>query len=293
MNYLYATPIEWKTYELIDSGHFQKLERFGEHILQRPEPQAVWSPQQPTEKWKKDFCFVQEGSRQGKWLSFSQKPSEWRLQYLSSRLELNFRLALTGFKHIGIFPEQAVNWEYIFAAIRLLQAPKVLNLFAYTGGASLAAAKAGGTIYHLDSIKQIVTWANQNATLNQLPNLHWIVEDALLFVKREAKRRKLYEAILLDPPSFGNGPKGEKWKLEDKIGELITHIAQILNPEKGLLVFNCYSLGFSAFILKSILETCFSQYQLVQLEFGELLLLEKERKIHLPSGVFARLKYGF
>ncbi|MDW8158633.1 MAG: class I SAM-dependent methyltransferase [Bacteroidia bacterium] len=293
MKYLLATPKEWKNYELLDSGNFQKLERFGKVILQRPEPQAVWAPKLPIEEWIKDFEFVQEKSHQGKWLSFSQKPTRWELVYQSSKLKLSFHLSLTNFKHVGIFPEQAVNWEYIYEACKDLYQPKVLNLFAYTGAASLAAAKGGGEVYHLDSIKQVINWANENAILNGLKNLHWVVEDAMLFVKREVKRKKNYEGILLDPPSFGNGPKGEKWKLEEKIHELMLYVAQLLNPKKGFLVLNCYSIGFSAIILESILKTCFQPYQLQNLEIGELLLLEKARNIFLPAGVFARFRYGF
>ena len=286
-------PEFWKAYELLDSGNGKKLERFGEYVLSRPEPQAVWSPFWTEKEWAKrwDAEFVQEGSHTGSWNRKGNIPDRWSISYQHGGLSLSFQLALTGFKHVGIFPEQADNWEYIFRTVKKMPEAKVLNLFAYTGGASLAANAAGADVIHCDSIRQVVTWANQNRLLSHQKDIRWLIEDAFTFVKREAKRGSRYQGIILDPPAWGNGPKGEKWKLEDMVNELIALIAQILDPQKGFLVFNAYSLGFSPVVLQNLIFSHFGKEIAQQTEIGELCFKEKSERL-LPMGIVARFSRG-
>jgi 23S rRNA (cytosine1962-C5)-methyltransferase len=197
--------------------------------------------------------------------------------------EIIFRLALTSFKHVGIFPEQASNWDYIFQSVRSFKTiqPKVLNLFAYTGGASLAAKAAGADVIHLDSVKQVVTWANANMELSGLKDIRWIVEDAMTFVKKEMRRGKKYNGIILDPPAYGHGTEGQRWKLEDMISEMMSNVLSLLDPEENFLLLNTYSLGFSSLIVENLLSG------LPQLETGEL-FLQAKTGYRLPLGVFGR-----
>ncbi len=212
------------------------------------------------------------------------------------RRQLQFRLALTSFKHIGIFPEQAVNWDYISESISLMKIdkPKFLNLFAYTGAASLAAKAAGADVTHLDSIKQVVTWARENMESSGLTDIRWIVEDALKFVKREVKRGNKYHGVILDPPAYGNGPDGEKWKLEDNIQEMMKNILQLLDEKNHFLILNVYSLGFSPVIIENLLKDFARQNDGAgqakdKLETGEL-YLQSKTNIKLPLGVFGRFR---
>jgi 23S rRNA (cytosine1962-C5)-methyltransferase len=198
-------------------------------------------------------------------------------------------LALTSFKHVGIFPEQAVNWNYIYQSIteikKTVAAPKFLNLFAYTGGASLAAKAAGADVTHVDSIKQVVTWARENMDLSKLENIRWVVEDAMKFVKREVKRGNKYNGIILDPPAYGHGPDGEKWKLEDNINEMMKLVLQLLDDEKCFVILNAYSLGLSAMVTENLL----AEKQNPKIEIGEL-YLQSTTNQKLPLGVFGRFK---
>lgn len=281
------TPQFWRNYELLDCGDFEKLERFGEYVLSRPEPQAIWPKQWPAEQWKKlaHARFVQEGSHSGKWIR-NQMPDNWMLEYKSAQMRLMFNLSLTSFKHVGIFPEQAANWEFIYRNAKLNSGAKVLNLFAYTGGASLAARAAGADVVHVDSVKQVISWAKRNMESSGLDNIRWTVEDAAAFVKREAKRGNQYHGIILDPPSYGIGAKGERWKLEENIGELMESIAKILVKKGGFLVFNAYSLGFSSLMIKNLTDATFPVSK--ELKFGELFMASKSG-FQLPLGVFVRL----
>src|ERR1019366_4139012 len=207
--------------------------------------------------------FVPKSSSSGDWQRLKSMPDQWSISYQipghKSFNKIQFRLGLTSFKHVGVFPEQAVNWDYISQSIHQLKVekPKFLNLFAYTGGASLAARAAGADTSHLDSIKQVVTWARENMELSGLDNIRWIVEDALKFVKREVKRGNKYNGIILDPPAFGHGPDGEKWKLEDNINEMMKNVLQLLDEQKHFLVLNAYSLGFSSLILENLVKEKF------------------------------------
>ncbi|HKC66591.1 MAG TPA: class I SAM-dependent methyltransferase, partial [Bacteroidia bacterium] len=200
---------------------------------------------------------------------------------------IQFRLGLTSFKHVGVFPEQAVNWDTIFSFISQIEKPKFLNLFAYTGGASLAARAAGADVTHVDSIKQVVTWANENMQLSNLDNIRWMVDDALKFIKKEARRGNYYHGIILDPPAYGHGPNGEKWQLEDNISEMMSEVLKVLNPDKHLLILNAYSLGFSSIIIENFLRYYAKQHQ-SDLQTGELFLQAKSG-VKLPLGVWGRL----
>ncbi|RMG75695.1 MAG: oxidoreductase, partial [Bacteroidetes bacterium] len=228
------TPQHWKSYELIDSGEGEKLERFGRFILRRPEPQAVWRKALDEAEWRRlaQAHFIPDGSHAGNWDRRPEVKDQWYLTYRSGEMKLKFRLGLTSFKHVGIFPEQAANWDYIYETAGRMQRPKVLNLFAYTGGASLAARAAGADVIHCDSIKNVLNWAAANMEASGLRDIRWLLEDAFKFVKREARRGNLYQGVMLDPPAYGHGPKGEKWKLEDHVDELTAAVAQILDPKQ-------------------------------------------------------------
>ncbi|MCK6640690.1 MAG: class I SAM-dependent methyltransferase [Bacteroidia bacterium] len=284
------SPANWKDYELLDSGNFEKLERFGKQITIRPEPQAVWSPVLPMKEWEKlaHVKFVPKSSSSGDWQKLKRDALErWTISYgLPDGKSISLRLGLTSFKHVGVFPEQAVNWDFIYSSIREMKTPKpkFLNLFAYTGGATLAARAAGADTTHVDSIKQVVTWANENMQLSNLDNIRWMVDDALKFVKKEQRRGNFYNGIILDPPAYGHGPNGEKWKLEENINEMVHSVVQLLDPKEHFLILNAYSLGFSALILENLFRE-----QKQSLETGELFLKAKHDGV-LPLGVFGRLK---
>lgn len=288
------TPQDFKDYQLIDSGNGRKLERFGRFTLIRPEPQALWGPTLSEKEWEKAVHarFEQDGSSSGTWKRHPDMPDQWYVRYRPQGMNIKFRLGLTRFKHVGIFPEQAVNWDYIYERSQALSkssgaAPKVLNLFAYTGGASLAAKAGGADVIHCDSIKQVVNWASANMEASKLKDIRWLVEDAFKFVKREAGRSRTYSGIILDPPAWGHGPKGEKWKLEDQINELVEHVAKILKPEGSFLVFNAYSLGYSPLILENLVRTHFPKASCENLEKGELYLPEDSGR-KLPAGIYLR-----
>jgi 23S rRNA (cytosine1962-C5)-methyltransferase len=285
-------------YELLDCGNFEKLERFGKYITIRPEPQAVWDKQWSQQEWEKraHLKFIATSSSSGKWQHLKEAPEQWKISYELKQPHKNasivFRLGLTSFKHVGIFPEQASNWDFIFKQIQQMQqagvsSPKVLNLFAYTGGASLAAKAAGADVTHVDSIKQVVTWANENSQLSKLSDIRWVVEDALKFVKRELKRGNQYHGIILDPPAFGHGPNGEKWKLEEQLNEMVSHVLTLLNNDTHFLILNAYSLGLSSLILENLLIHKAKE----NLEIGELFLAATSG-VKLPLGVFGRFAKG-
>lgn len=287
------SPENWKDYELLDVGDFEKLERFGQYITIRPEPQAVWPKVLSDADWEKQahVKFIPRSSSAGDWKKLKQMPDQWKFGYdLKSKnvvKKIKFRLGLTSFKHVGVFPEQAVNWDAIFSFISEVEKPKFLNLFAYTGGASLAARAAGADVTHVDSIKQVVTWANENMQLSGLDNIRWMVDDALKFIKKEARRGNFYHGIILDPPAYGHGPNGEKWQLENNIAEMMSEVLKVLNPDKHLLILNAYSLGFSSIIIENFLRYYAKQHQSA-LQTGELFLQAKSG-VKLPLGVWGRL----
>ncbi len=285
-------PSDFQDYELIDCGDFEKLERFGKYITIRPEPQAVWPKVYSDSEWEKlaHVKFVPHSSSSGDWKKLKQMPDQWEIKYqigAQHSKEIVFRLGLTSFKHVGVFPEQAVNWDKLFSFLQNKPKAKFLNLFAYTGGASLAARAADADVTHVDSIKQVVTWANENMQKSKLDNIRWLVDDALKFVKKEIRRGNFYQAIILDPPAFGHGPNGEKWKLEDNIAEMMSGVLQLLDPKEHLLILNAYSLGFSALIPENLLKP-YAQKNKSELTIGELYLPAKSG-INLPLGVWGSL----
>ena len=292
-------PQKFDDYELIDCGDFLKMERFGKYITIRPEPQAVWSPIKPINDWRKKAHveFIPKSSSAGIWNKMKEMPDQWQMKYELKEKEyssiLTFRLGLTAFKHVGLFPEQAANWEFIFSNILKIksmgvESPRVLNLFAYTGAASLAATAAGAVTTHLDSVKQVVNWARENMEYSGLKDVRWIVEDAMTFVRREVKRGNKYHGIILDPPAYGHGINGEKWKMEDMINEMVKGVAE-LAEENFFLVLNTYSLGFSSLILDNFMKQEFSGLS-KQTNTGELYLKATAGDIKLPLGVFARIE---
>ncbi len=282
------TANHWKDYELLDCGDLEKLERFGNIVLRRPEPQALWKKQFTEQEWNKlaDVKFIQKGSHAGEWKKNSNVNDKWKISYNHDNLAIKFNLSLTSFKHVGIFPEQALNWDYIFNSVKTLdvEQPKVLNLFAYTGGASLAAKAAGADVTHVDSIKQVINWSRENMESSNLNDIRWVVEDALKFVKREVKREKKYNGVILDPPAYGIGANGERWKLEDSINEILSDISHLLD-EKHFLILNVYSLGLSPLILENLIATNFVEPK--NLELGEV-YLNAQSGIKLPLGILAR-----
>lgn len=318
---LLESPLCWPDYELLDSGEFEKLERFGDYILCRPEPKALWSKSLSQREWDSavNMKFVpgagfgkagKEDS--GSWKMVRKMPEQWRIRYRKSLpgaanalpgaakpLDLTLRLGLTSFKHVGVFPEQAPNWDFIYSQTSRLaerfkggEAPKVLNLFAYTGAASLAAKAAGADVTHLDSVRQVVSWARNNMELSGLDNVRWVVEDAMKFVKREAKRGKRYNGIILDPPAYGHGPNGETWKLDELLYELLSGVAAILEPKDAFMVLNLYSNGYSAMLANTVVRSAMglleSSAGSAIITSGELLLKDSFGKA-MPLSVFTRL----
>ena len=310
------SPQNWKDYELIDSGNFEKLERFGSFILARPEPKAVWVPSLPAKEWDKlahtrftaGAGFGKSGKEDtGTWKMLKKMPEQWHIRYNLPDSFFKLRLGLTSFKHVGVFPEQSPNWEFIYAqskrlvekfaakgidpATGMVKRPKVLNLFAYTGAASLAARCAGADTTHLDSVRQVVTWAKGNMESSNLDNIRWVVEDALKFAKREAKRGNLYNGLIMDPPAYGHGPDGEKWKLDELLYELLLETSKIVAPEDSFMVLNLYSNGYSAMLGDTAVRSAFGMLNgkgKGELTCGELMLKDNFGKA-IPLSVFSRL----
>ena len=295
------TTTDWTEYELIDTGNREKLERFGKYILIRPEPQAVWQKSLSESEWEKisHARYVRmkgrktagDDSERGSWIRKPKMPDRWNIGYKYKQMNLNFRLGLTAFGHIGVFPEQAINWNYIYDLItqnaksKMQNANRVLNLFAYTGGASLAAKAAGADVVHVDSVKPVITWAKEMMEASGLDNIRWVVEDAMNFVRREVKRGNIYDGIILDPPAYGRGPDGEKWILEDSIDEMIAISKQLLNPDHGFFVLSLYSMGFSALIPANLVKTRFGD--IPGMQTGEFYFPDKANR-KLPLGTFLR-----
>ncbi len=275
----------WTSYSLIDCGDGKKLERFGQVVLIRPEPSAIWPAKLSREEWVKMAyaeC-VQLSNNKAEWKRYKDFKSNWNIEYTLKGKSLMFNLQLTRFKHVGLFPEHYVNWNFIYDSVRAIgPEARVLNLFAYTGGASLAAKAAGADVVHVDSIKQVISWAKENMSSSKLKDIRWVVEDALKFISRENKRGNTYDGIILDPPSFGLGSKGERWKLEESINELISQVRQVLNPTKSFVVLNTYSPSFTPLVVDNLLKAHFPHAK--SLNSKELFLLS-ESGYKMPTGV--------
>ncbi|WP_418982611.1 class I SAM-dependent methyltransferase [Alistipes sp.] len=284
---------DFRDYELIDTGDFEKLERFGPYVTRRPEPQALWRRSLSEEEWcrKAHASFLRDArsDERGEWRLRPGTPERWTVEYVRGAMRLRMRLGLTSFKHVGLFPEQAANWDFIFDRCRALRdggtAPRVLNLFAYTGGATLAARAAGAEVTHVDSVKQVVTWARENMEASGLGGVRWIVEDALRFVRREVRRGNRYHGIVLDPPAYGRGADGEKWILEDNLCEMLACCAQLLEPNDAFLVLNLYSMGLSSTLARTAVRQAFGAPR--QEQWGELCFTDRAGK-ELPLGTYYR-----
>ncbi|MFR9620443.1 MAG: class I SAM-dependent methyltransferase [Rikenellaceae bacterium] len=288
---------KFEQYALIDSGDFEKLEQFGALTLRRPEPQAIWHKSLSDEEWQRraNATFMREAGKsdeRGEWRLKPSTAEQWTITHRYKEMKLTMRLGLTSFKHVGIFPEQAANWNYIYDKCRTMangaEPPKALNLFAYTGGASLAAAAAGAQVTHVDSVKQVVTWSRENMELSKLRDIRWVVDDALKFVRREVRRGNLYQAIILDPPAYGRGANGERWILEDNIGEMLSLCAELLDSTSGsFVVLNLYSMGLSSTLARTAMHQAFGTPSSEQR--GELVVVDQSNK-ELPLGTYYRFE---
>lgn len=245
---------EWDDYEVLDSSQGEKLERWGKYILIRPDPQVIWDTPKVLPGWKKPNAHYHRSSKGGGEWEFFNLPKEWNIQYK----DLSFHLQPFSFKHTGLFPEQAANWDWFSNKIKQANRPiKVLNLFAYTGGATIAAAKAGASVTHVDASKGMVTWAKENAILSGLEHapIRYLVDDCVKFVEREIRRGNVYDAIIMDPPSYGRGPKGEIWKIEDAIHSFVKLCTKILSKEPLFFLINSYTTGLQPMVLSYLIGT--------------------------------------
>jgi 23S rRNA (cytosine1962-C5)-methyltransferase len=278
-----------KEYELLDSGNGEKLERYGTITVSRPDPQAIGNKQLPESEWKKaEAQFVrEEKENKGAWKYTKAIPKKWPITFAG----LTFEIRTSSFKHTGLFPEQKSNWQWISKIITGTSKPKILNLFGYTGGATLAASKAGAEVVHVDGSKVALTWAKENAKLSGLEHnsIRWILDDALIFVKREIKRGNTYDGIIMDPPAFGRGPEGEVWKIEDNLLELLTLSQKLLSPNPLFFLINGYASGYSALAYADTLAMLVANWK-GTVEAGEVAIKETGSNRLLPCGIFARAK---
>ena len=281
---------DWVDYTLIDSGNGEKLEKWGNIVLRRPDPQAIWPIADENKDWKSPHGHYHRSSKGGgSWEFKKQLPEYWNISYK----ELTFKIQPTNFKHTGLFPEQAVNWDFMMNKIRNANREiRVLNLFAYTGGATMACAAAGASeVVHVDAAKGMVNWAKENMELSHLTNakIRFIVDDVLKFVEREKRRGRAYHAIVMDPPSYGRGPNGEVWKIEEQIMRLINACMEILDDEPLFFLINSYTTGFSSTVLENILKTTIlKRHPNGKLSCGEIGLPQKNNDLFLPCGIYGR-----
>ena len=279
---------KWKDYELLDCADGEKLERWGDIILRRPDPQVIWKEKSDPALWEKaDAHYHRSKSGGGEWEFYKKLPDGWQISYRN----LTFNVKPTGFKHTGLFPEQAANWDFIDEKIKGAGRDiKVLNLFAYTGGATLAAAAAGASVCHVDAAKGMVTWAKDNASASGLREnpVRYIVDDVIKFVQREHRRGNKYDAIIMDPPSYGRGPNGEVWKLENELYGLISSCIDILSDDPLFMIVNSYTSGVSSTIIANLINLT------VKKKFGgfvtndEIAIPIKASGLYLPCGAATR-----
>lgn len=282
----------WKDYEVIDTSSGEKLERWGKYILLRPDPQVIWNTEKKHPLYKKLNGHYHRSSKGGGEWEFFDLPNEWSIHYG----DLTFNLKPFSFKHTGLFPEQAANWDWFSSIIKKAKAEnpereiKVLNLFAYTGGATCAAAKAGAAVTHVDASKGMVTWAKENAVSSGLENapIRWLVDDCVKFVEREIRRGNKYDAIIMDPPSYGRGPKGEIWKIEDAVFPLINICADILKDEPLFFLINSYTTGLQPAVLSYMLNTILVKRFGGRVEADEIGLPVSSNGLVLPCGASGR-----
>ena len=278
---------KWKDYELIDCSKGQKLERWGKHILIRPDPQAIWDTPRLHPDWKSPSAVYSRSDSGGGHWEKSKLPASWQVRYG----ELCFNVKPMNFKHTGIFPEQACNWDFAMDKIKNASRPiNVLNLFAYTGGATVACAKAGASVCHVDAAKGMVSWAKENAAASGLldASIRWIVDDCVKFAEREIRRGKRYDAIIMDPPSYGRGPGGELWKLEENLWDFVSLCLNLLSENPLFVIINSYTTGLSPSVLTYISESLFTKKLGGSSESQELSLPVTDSGLYLPCGASCR-----
>jgi 23S rRNA (cytosine1962-C5)-methyltransferase len=279
---------QWKDYELIDTGDGDKLERWGGFVLRRPDPQVIWPASADASLWNSASAdYHRSSSGGGQWNEKIKLPERWTVTYK----ELKFHIKPTSFKHTGLFPEQAVNWQWMMDKIKSANRPiKVLNLFAYTGGATVACAYAGAEVCHVDASKGVVTWAKENLTLSNLGDrpVRFITDDVFKFVQREERRGSQYDAIIMDPPSYGRGPSGETWKLETNLFPFVESCMSILTPNPLFMLINSYTTGLSASVLTNILSLTMQAKYKGKITSGEIGLPITTSKLNLPCGILGR-----
>ena len=277
---------DWKDYEVLDTGDGEKLERWNDIVLRRPDPQAIWPKQRP-EIWRRaDAHYSRSAKGGGEWTFFKELPERWTVRYR----DLQFYVRPTGFKHTGLFPEQAVNWDWMAGLIRAAGRPvRVLNLFGYTGGATLACASAGAKVTHVDAAKGMVQWAGENRRLAGIDEtrVRWIVDDALKFVAREARRGNVYEGILMDPPSYGRGPGGEVWKLENELYGLVEACERVLAKDALFMLINSYTTGLQPAVLNNMLSMIVGKSRAGRVTADEIVLPVTAGGV-LPCGASGR-----
>lgn len=277
----------WKDYELLDCSSGERLERWGDIILIRPDPQVIWKTPKRHPAWRKaDAVYHRSNSGGGNWEIKNKIPAYWQINYN----DLSFNVKNMGFKHTGIFPEQAVNWDYTMNLIRKSDRPvKALNLFAYTGGATIACLKAGAEVVHVDASKGMVQWAKENAVLSGVSDrkVRWIVDDCVKFVNREIRRGNKYDIIIMDPPSYGRGPGGEVWKLENEVYSFVELCSQVLSDDPLMVLINSYTTGLSPSVMRYILGSLISPRFGGKVECDEIGLLVTQTGMVLPCGASA------
>ena len=277
---------KWKDYEVIDTSNGEKLERWGKYILVRPDPQVIWDTPHAHPGWKQKNGHYHRSKKGGGEWEFFDLPQQWSIHYK----DLTFNLKTFSFKHTGLFPEQAVNWDWFSDKIKKAGRPvKVLNLFAYTGGATLAAAAAGAAVTHVDASKGMVTWAKENAVSSGLKDapIRWLVDDCVKFVEREIRRGNHYDAIIMDPPSYGRGPKGEIWKIEDSIHPLIRLCSRLLSQDPLFFLVNSYTTGLAPAVLTYLIATELKRFQ-GRVDSQEIGLPVTSSGLVLPCGASGR-----
>lgn len=291
-DYLILSTPASRDYSLLDSGEGAKLERYGKFIIARPDPQALWRKKLPESEWAKADAYFERDSEKAEWKRRQELPARWQVEVAG----LTFWIKLSAFKHTGLFPEQVGNWEWIREKIKnqktkTRNATRVLNLFGYTGGATLAAARAGAEVVHLDGSKVAIGWARDNAELSGLSGkpIRWILDDARQFIRREIKRGQRYDGIIMDPPAFGHGPGGERWKIEEHLLELLELCRLVLAERPLFFLINGYASGYSAVAYRNSLGDLLREYG-GSVEMGELTIAEKNSPRLLPAGIFARWK---
>lgn len=277
---------DWKDYEILDMASGIKLERWGNYILSRPDPQIVWNEKTFKEKWKKtDAKYIRSNKGGGHWENITDVPESWQIKYK----DLTFNIKQMGFKHTGIFPEQAVNWDFMIDKIKSSNRKiKVLNLFAYTGGATVACAYAGADVVHVDSSKGMVAWAKENIVSSNLTDryVRFIVDDCMKFVEREIRRGNKYDAIVMDPPSFGRGANGEVWNIEESLYPLVKLCEQVLSDNPLFFLINSYTTGMSPKVLENILSMTVNKKHEGRISSGEVGLPMTGSNIVLPCGIY-------